>query len=256
MDIQKSSDKGNPVVLITGGGKGFGKALVRDYLKNNWRVASVTRSTGDFADVIEEYGLSDTEDRAKLRYIDVTNFTEIEEFVDEINCDWGGVDVLINNAGMRFRREFLNIKLEEFQQVMDVNLMSVFHLCQLTLPKMLERSSGKIINISSILGETSLPFLSGYQTSKFALNGLTKSLACEFASKGVSVNAIAAGFCKTSYFDNFKSNQDLYDMTLSRIPQGSWGEDKDVVSLCRYLSSPDARYINGAVISVDGGWTA
>ena len=254
MDIQKSSN--NPVVLITGGGKGFGKALVRDYLKNNWRVASVTRSEGDFADVIEEYGLNNSKDCAKLRYIDVTDFSKIEEFIHEINCDWGGVDVLINNAGMRFRREFLDIKVEEFQQVMNVNLVSIFHLCQLTLPKMLERSSGKIINISSILGETSLPFLSGYQTSKFALNGLTKSLACEFASQGISVNAIAAGFCKTSYFDNFKANQDLYDMTLSRIPQGSWGEDKDIVSLCRYLSSPEARYINGAVISVDGGWTA
>lgn len=254
MGIQKSSAK--PVILITGGGKGFGKAMVRDYLKNNWRVASVTRSEGDFSDIIEEFSLSDSDGCSKLRYLDVTNFSEIREFIHEINCDWGGVDVLINNAGMRFRREFLDIKIEEFMEVMNVNLMSIFNLCQLTLPKMVERSSGKIINISSILGEISLPFLSGYQTSKFALNGLTKSLACEFASKGISVNAIAAGFCKTSYFENFKTNEDLYAMTLSRIPQGVWGEDDDIVSLCRFLSSPDAKYINGAIISVDGGWTA
>lgn len=246
----------NPVVLITGGGKGFGKALVRDYLKNNWRVASVTRSEGDFLDVLEEFNLGKSEKRAKLRYIDVTNISKINEFVDEINTDWGGVDVLINNAGMRFRREFLDIKYEEFQHVMNVNLMSIFHLCQLIIPKMLERSSGKIINISSILGEISLPHLSGYQISKFALNGLTKALACEFAAKGISVNAIAAGFCKTSYFDNFKSNQELYDMTLSRIPQKCWGDEKDIVSLCRYLSSSEAKYINGSIISVDGGWTA
>ena len=254
MGIQKLS--GKPIVLITGGGKGFGKAMVRDYLKNDWRVASVTRSEGDFSDVIEEFSLAASDDRAKLRYLDVTNFSEVREFIHEIDCDWGGVDVLINNAGMRFRRNFLDIKIEEFQEVMNVNLMSIFNLCQLTLPKMVERSSGKIINISSILGEISLPFLSGYQTSKFALNGLTKSLACEFASKGISVNAIAAGFCKTSYFENFKANQDLYAMTLSRIPQGIWGEDDDIVSVCRFLSSPEAKYINGAIISVDGGWTA
>lgn len=254
MGIQKSLDK--PVVLITGGGKGFGKAMVRDYLKNNWRVASVTRTEGDFSDIIEEFALAESDGCSKLRYLDVKKFSEIREFIHEINYDWGGVDVLINNAGMRFRREFLDIKIEEFQEVMNVNLMSIFNLCQLTLPKMVERSSGKIINISSILGEISLPFLSGYQTSKFALNGLTKSLACEFASKGISINAIAAGFCKTSYFETFKANKDLYAMTLSRIPQGVWGEDNDIVSLCRFLSSSEAKYINGAIISVDGGWTA
>jgi len=157
---------------------------------------------------------------------------------------------------MRFRKPFLEIEESEFKKVMDNNLMSVALLCKAFIPVMLENKFGKIINISSVAGNRGLPNLSAYVTSKSAVNGLTKSLAVEFAQSGLNINAIAAGFCKTSYFENFKKNQELYEFTLKRTPVGRWGNPEDITNACLYLASEASSFVTGEILNVDGGWGA
>jgi NAD(P)-dependent dehydrogenase (short-subunit alcohol dehydrogenase family) len=154
---------------------------------------------------------------------------------------------------MRFRKEFLKISENELSQVLDINLKSIVFLCQAVLPCMVENNSGKIINMSSIAGTLGFVNLSGYVMSKSAVVGLTKSLAVEFADKNIQINALAPGFCKTSYFENFQSNTELYDFTLSKIPMNRWGESKEVADVCVFLASSMSNYMTGEVLKVDGG---
>jgi NAD(P)-dependent dehydrogenase (short-subunit alcohol dehydrogenase family) len=157
---------------------------------------------------------------------------------------------------MRFRKGFLDISNDELDQVLDVNLKSVFTLCQEVLPYMIKNHEGKIINMSSIAGTLGFANLSGYVMSKAAIIGLTKSLAVEFAEKNIQINALAPGFCKTSYFENFQENKELYDFTLSRTPMDRWGESKEIADVCVFLASSMSNYMTGEVLKVDGGWSA
>jgi NAD(P)-dependent dehydrogenase (short-subunit alcohol dehydrogenase family) len=187
---------------------------------------------------------------------DVSHNQVVYDFIEQTKSRFGRIDVLVNNAGMRFRRPFLEISAEEFSQVMNNNFFSMVYLCQAVLPHMTETGSGKIVNISSIAGTLGLPNLSAYVSSKAAIIGLTKSLAVEFADKNIQINAIAPGFSKTSYFENFKKNENLYNFTLDRIPMKRWGESIEIANVCLFLSSALSDYVTGDVIHVDGGWSA
>ena len=121
---------------------------------------------------------------------------------------------------------------------------------------MVKNNGGKIINMSSIAGTLGFSDLSGYVMSKAAIIGLTKSLAVEFAGKNIQINTLAPGFCKTSYFEKFQENTELYDFTLSRIPMNRWGSSKEVADVCVFLASNMSNYMTGEVLKVDGGWSA
>jgi 2-deoxy-D-gluconate 3-dehydrogenase len=166
------------------------------------------------------------------------------------------VDVLINNAGMRFRKDFLDISSDEWSKVMDTNVGSVYFLCREVGRYMVAAKAGKIVNIASIVGTLGLPQLSVYGASKGAMISFTKCLALEWADKGVNVNAIAPGFCQTSYMENFKKKKELYNFTIERTPQKKWGTSLDVANACLFLSTQASDYITGEVLNVDGGWSA
>ena len=242
------------VCIITGAGKGIGLATVRVFIDNGAKLAVITRSQEDIDSLNTEF----IDEGKKFMAIcgDVSESDTVNRFVDEVINKYGRVDVLVNNAGMRFRKKFAETTCEEFKKVLDVNLLSVFFLSQAVLPTMVEQNAGKIINISSIAGTQGFSELSGYVTSKAAIIGLTKSLAVEYAGHNVQINAIAPGFCKTSYFDNFSKNDELYDFTISRTPMKRWGEGMEVANTCLFLASHLSSYITGDVISVDGGWSA
>jgi len=129
-------------------------------------------------------------------------------------------------------------------------------LCKEVLPVMVKQQHGKIINMSSVAGVSGLPELSAYVTSKAAIIGLTKSLALEYAQNNIQINALAPGFCKTSYFENFQKKSDLYDFTIERTPMRRWGEGSEVADTCLFLASELSSYVTGDVINVDGGWSA
>mgnify|MGYP000055881122 FL=1 len=243
------------VIVITGVGKGFGKDLflnlVRDYF-----VIGISRSQSDIDRLQTEcdrLGLSEFD----LVACDVTNFEELEallskSLVAKKEYLWG----IINNAGIRSRKPFLELDIEEFQNVSNVNLFSPIKLTQLLLPQLLKNGGGRVINISSILSKQSMSELSAYSVSKGGLDAFTRSLAVEFGASNVTCNSILPGFCKTSYFENFKKNDTLYKMTLDKTPLKRWGEAGELIGLCRLLLSSDGAYINGASIPVDGGWLA
>lgn len=242
------------VCVITGAGKGFGRTLAGIFQQHGAKLALITRSQDDVNQLMKELG----SERNDIHAIcgDVSKPKEVNDFIDATIEKFGRIDVLVNNAGMRFRKKFLDISADEFQRVMNVNVTSMFYLCQAVLPHMVNHGQGKIINMSSIAGTRGLPELSGYVTSKAAIIGLTKSLSLEFAEHNIQINALAPGFCKTSYFENFKQKSDLYEFTLERIPMRRWGESEEVANVCLFLASELSSYVTGDVINVDGGWSA
>lgn len=243
-----------PVLIITGVGKGFGRELLK-YFVRDYFVVGITRSEEDIFEIGDE--LVCEMDNLELIASDVTNYGSLETRLklflkDKSDLVYG----LINNAGVRYREPFLNLSIEDFKSVAEVNLFAAIFLSKLVMPFFIKNGCGRIINISSILSKNALPDLSAYTISKAGLDGFTRSLASEFGSQGVTCNSIMPGFCKTSYFEKFKSNSDLYDMTLSRTPANRWGTNEELIGLCELLLSDRGGYINGASIPIDGGWTA
>jgi len=242
------------VCIITGAGKGLGYSLAKIFYSQGAKLALITRSQED----VEKLKSDVDYDPQRMLVVcgDVSESDAVKSFVEKTIVKYGCIDVLVNNAGMRFRKKFLDITYEEFNQVIDVNLGSMFLLCQAVIPHMLERNKGKVINMSSIAGSLGLPELSGYVTSKAAIIGLTKSLALEFAENNIQINAVAPGFSKTSYFEQFKNNSNLYDFTIERIPMRRWGESEEIANACLFLASKMSDYVTGEVMKVDGGWSA
>jgi len=241
------------VCIVTGAGKGFGKDIARAYYTQGARVVMITRSQCDIDDLMSEYKY---DENVFIVHGDVSDIDTVDQLVSQTIEKFGKIDVLVNNAGMRFRKKFLDISSDELDQVLNVNFKSAFFLCQKVLPQMVKQRNGKIINMSSIAGTLGFPDLSGYVASKAAIVGLTKSLALEFSDKNIQINALAPGFCKTSYFENFQKNEKLYEYTLSRTPMNRWGDSKEVADVCVFLASKMSNYMTGEVLNVDGGWSA
>ncbi len=240
------------ICIVTGAGKGFGREIAKEFYAQGAKLALITRSQSDVDDLNSEF------DNGRVLSVcgDVSDSAVVAQFITQTIDKFGTIDVLVNNAGMRFRKEFLETSEDELDQVLNVNLKSIVSLSQKVLPHMIEKNRGKIINMSSIAGTLGFANLSGYVMSKAAIVGLTKSLAVEFSDKNIQVNALAPGFCKTSYFENFQEKKDLYDFTLSRTPMGRWGESKEVADVCVFLASDMSNYMTGEVLKVDGGWSA
>jgi len=244
----------NKVVIVTGAGKGIGFEAAKSFCDLGCHVAAITRDAKD----LERLQLEVLDSPGQLIVMagDVSDPEIVETFVSMVIEQYQHIDVLINNAGMRFRKGFLDIEYQEWQQVMNVNLGSTFLFCQAVGKHMVARKSGRIINMASIVGTLGLPELTGYAASKGGIISLTKSLALEWAEYNINVNVIAPGFCKTSYADNFKQKSDLYDFTIERTPKKVWGESKDISDACIYLASDLSSYVTGEVLNVDGGWSA
>jgi NAD(P)-dependent dehydrogenase (short-subunit alcohol dehydrogenase family) len=197
------------------------------------------------------------QDSVALHTVDVSNFSKVSEVLyDYVHSSNHQIFGLINNAGVRCRRNFLEMNVSDIKQISDINLFAPINLVKILLPSMLLHEEGRIINISSILSTNALPSLSAYTISKAGLDGFTRSVAVEFASQGITCNSILPGFCETSYFESFKAKTDLYNMTLNRTPAKRWGKDDELIGLCELLLGQQGSFINGACIPIDGGWTA
>jgi len=242
------------VCIITGAGKGIGRETARLFFGSGAKISLITRSMQDLVDLSSEAEFDD--DRALLYEGNVSDESTVVDFVTKTIAKFGQVDVLVNNAGIRFRKAFLDMSLCEWNNVVNTNLGSVYLMCREVGRQFIQQKNGKIVNIASIVGTLGLPELAAYGASKGGMITLTKCLALEWAKYNVNVNAIAPGFCKTSYAENFKKKSDLYDFTIERTPQRKWGTSLDVASTCLFLSSEDSGYITGEVINVDGGWSA
>jgi NAD(P)-dependent dehydrogenase (short-subunit alcohol dehydrogenase family) len=242
------------VCIITGVGKGIGYETAIAFKNQGARLGLITRNEADLNKLLKVLNADDED--IYFQVGDVSDEATVINFISNVFNKFQRIDVLVNNAGIRFRKEFLKVEYQEWQNIINVNAGSVFLFCREVGKYMVSQKSGSIINIISIIGTLGLPELSIYGASKGAVLSLTKSLALEWSKFEVRVNAIAPGFCQTSYTESFKKNKQLYDFTLERIPMKKWGMPIDVSNTCLYLASNMSSYVTGEVISVDGGWSA
>lgn len=242
------------VCVITGAGKGIGREAAILFYRQGAKLALISRDGDDLKALKNELQASD--ERLLLRAGDVSEEDVVVDFVADAIDKFAAIDVLMNNAGMRFRKAFLEIETSEWDQVINNNLKSAYLFCREVGRAMVDQKRGKIINIASIVGTLGLPELAAYGASKGAMITLTKCLAVEWAEHSINVNAIAPGFCMTSYAENFKKNAKLYQFTLDRTPLGKWGKSADVAGACLFLASEAADFITGETLTIDGGWSA
>ena len=241
-------------VLLTGVGKGFGRSYLEHLAsRNKFEILGITRDLNDFADK----GLQFYQKRnVSLKSVDLSCTTSVSNFLEENVKFLNAVDILVNNAGQRFRSSVENLEYNELELLFRVNVITPMILSKSVLLGMQKRQMGRIINISSILGRTGLADLSGYSATKGAIDSFTRSMAVEFAEYGITINAIAPGFCETSYANNFQKNKTLNKSVVNRIPMKRWGSTDEINGALDFLISAKASYITGQVINIDGGWSA
>lgn len=236
--------------LITGGSRGIGKAIALEMAKNGANVAILyagnTAAATEVCELAENFGV-----KAKIYCCDVSSFQKTKETIQSVIEDFGGIDILVNNAGIVRDSLVLSMKLEDFESVIDTNLVGTFNMIKHTYSHFMRKRSGRIINISSIIGLIGNAGQSNYSAAKAGIIGLTKSVAKELAARGVTCNAIAPGFIQTDMTDVLPTT--LKENLTTAIPMKKIGNAKDVADLTVFLASEGASYITGEVIRVDGG---
>lgn len=244
-------DLSGKIALVTGAGRGLGQAIAVGLAEAGADVALATNRTpaDETKRRVEEVGR-----KAIVLQADVGDRSKLQELIDGAADAFGRIDILVNNAGIIRRTPAADHAYEDWQDVLDVNLNSVFTLSQLAGRRMIEQGSGKIINIASMLSFQGGVNVPGYAASKHAVAGLTKALANEWASKGVQVNAIAPGYMSTDNTEALRNDPVRSRQILERIPAGRWGTDRDLVGAAVFLASSASDYVNGHLLCVDGGW--
>jgi 2-dehydro-3-deoxy-D-gluconate 5-dehydrogenase len=243
------------VAIVTGGGTGLGLAIAKRLGELGARIVIGSRNSENL-----EKG------SAELRYagldpltvqVDVRNPEQVDEMVQRTIRHFGRIDILVNNAGIIRRADSIEFTEKDWDDVMNVNLKSTFFLSQAVAKRMLEDGAGgKIINIASLLSFQGGIRIPSYTASKSGLAGLTRLLACEWAAKGINVNAIAPGYFVTNNTEALRDDPKRSSEILGRIPAGRWGDPADIGGAAVFLASSAADYIHGVVLPVDGGWLA
>ncbi len=240
--------------VITGASRGLGKAMALSLAAAGANVALVSRSAGPLAETAKE--IEKAGGKAAVFPADVTDEDQVRKVERGVLEAFGKVHILINNAGTIIRRQLANFTLDEWRQVMDANLTSVFLMCRSFIPHLKGNGYGRIINIASTMSWVSMPERSAYSASKSAVLGLTRALALELAPDGITVNSMSPGPFATEINTAVRENPESAQQFLSRIPLGRWGRLKEVGELALYLCSEDAGFVTGTDILIDGGWTA
>ena len=238
------------IALVTGASRGIGKEIALMLAKNGATVIVNYNGSKESADEvireIEENGGS-----AEAMKCNVSDFADSEAFINQVLTKYKKVDILVNNAGITRDGLIMRMSEQDYDSVLDINLKGAFNMIRHLARNFVKQRGGKIINISSVSGVLGNAGQANYSASKAGLIGLTKSVAREFASRGINVNAIAPGFIDTDMTNNM--TQDAKDVCTSMIPMGKMGSTKDIANLVLFLASEQASYITGQVICVDGG---
>ena len=236
----------NKNIIVTGASGGIGNAIID---KLNETGANILAS-GTRIEKLEE--LKKKYEKIKILKFDISQSEKIEEFIENATNELGGsLDGIINNAGITQDNLAIRMSLDEWQKVININLTSTFLLSKFAIKKMLKNKSGKIVNITSVVGHTGNLGQANYTASKAGIIAMSKSLAIEYAKKNININCISPGFIKTAMTDNI--DEKFKEVIVSKIPSARLGEPDDIANAVLFLSSDQSDYINGETIHVNGG---
>ena len=235
----------NKNILITGASGGIGNELVKKFVLLGGNVLGSGTKTEKLDLLKKKYP------NIKVKKFDIAEHSRIEDFVDNVSLQLGGLDILINNAGINMDNLSLRMKDDEWKKVIDINLTSTFFLSKHAIKKMLKNKFGRIVNITSVVGHTGNLGQANYSASKAGIIGMSKSLAMEYAKKNITVNCVAPGFIVSDMTINIAEKVKMY--LTSRIPMGKLGTGEDVSNCVAFLSSELASYVTGETIHVNGG---
>jgi 3-oxoacyl-[acyl-carrier protein] reductase len=235
----------NKKILITGATGGIGNALV-DKFSNLGAIIFATGTNEEKLKILKK-----NYPKIKVEKFRLDDHNKIDGFIEMVCEKLGGLDVLVNNAGITLDNLSIRLSEENWKKVLDINLTSSFLMCKYAIKKMLKKKYGKIINITSIVGHTGNLGQANYAASKAGITAYSKTLAIEYAKKNININCVSPGFIKTEMTD--KINEEFKKTLVSKIPSGDLGTGEDVSNCVAFLASDMAKYINGETIHVNGG---
>ena len=245
-------DLSGRTAVVTGANTGIGQGIALALAEAGAAIVAVGRSSMDETEALVS--------KAGVRFhaikADLGSIAPVKDIVSETVSTFGSLDILVNNAGIIRRADAVDFTEEDWDAVIDTNLKTAFFLSQAAGRHMLEKGRGKIVNIASLLSFQGGIRIPSYTASKSGLAGITRLLACEWAAKGVNVNAIAPGYFVTNNTTALREDQDRSAQILARIPAARWGEPSDIGGAAVFLASKASDYVHGTVLPVDGGWLA
>ena len=237
--------------LVTGASKGLGKAMAIALAAEGARVGLVSRDVALLDSVAAEIGAN-----AYVFPADVTSEEQVRSIERDVTAQFGKVNILINNAGVNVRKPITEFTLDDWRRVMDTSVTAAFLMCRSFVPMMTGVGYGRILNMTSIMSHVSLPGRTAYSAAKSALLGMTRALALELTTEGITVNGISPGPFGTEMNKPLMENPEANAQFLASIPLNRWGKVEEIGQLAVYLCSDDAGFITGTDILIDGGWTA
>ena len=244
----------NKTVLVTGASRGIGQQLAVAMAEAGAFVICSSSKPGGSDETIEQ--ISQMGGKAIGLFADLSNRRELENMVGLALSNYGHIDVLLNNGGTIARYPAIDYPLDEWDRVLEVNLTAAFRLSQLVAKGMMENGGGKIVNIASMLSFSGGITVPAYTASKHGIAGITRALANEWAKYNIQVNAIAPGYIRTDNTQKLQEDPVRNAEITARIPAGRWGDPADLAGAAIFLSSAASNYVNGTILTVDGGWMA
>jgi len=237
--------------IITGGGTGIGLATAHAFYQEGAKIILFGRRKEKLEKAVEKLGGS-----AIIVQGDMTNNNDLDQLINETLHNFKKIDILVNNAGLFNGSPLHEISDSQWDEIMDINIRSVFQLTRRVLPAMLSQKYGNIIHISSILGLIAVPQVAAYNVSKGALNQFSRSIAVEYGSSGIRSNSICPGLIATDMTADLMQDADLMKEWSKEYPIGRFGKPEDVANACLYLASDESSFVTGITLPVDGGFTA
>jgi NAD(P)-dependent dehydrogenase (short-subunit alcohol dehydrogenase family) len=242
------------IALVTGASKGLGREMAISLGSAGATVVLASRNQDQLEETARRVEAAGG--KAVVQVTDLTSETDVQALGARIRAEFGALHILINNAGVNLRKPVTEFTLEEWNWVMNSNVTSAFLTTRECVPLMRGHGYGRILMLTSIMSHISLPERTAYSASKCALLGMVKALALELASEGITVNGISPGPFATEMNASLLQDEEKNRQFLASIPVGRWGDPKDIGSLALYLCRPEACFITGTDILIDGGWTA
>ncbi len=241
--------KNKPVAIVTGGASGIGLAIAETFVKNKITTIIIGRDTKKLKAVKQKLG-----DGCDIQAFDLKDRKGIPAFIKKLVKKHGGIDILVNNAGINMKKPLIEVSDEDFDNIIETNVQSIFSLSREVVKYMLPNKKGSIVNISSMASQYGIPKVIAYSASKGAIESMTRAMAVELSPNGIRVNCIAPGFIATEMSAKALNNDpERKNKALGRTPMGYLGEPKDIGTTALFLASDAAKYITGVILPVDGG---